>query len=163
MVRDRQHGFYAQALRAHLRCGASLACIIQSNPIQDTFALVASVSKKLPLAFEMSWWIAVPVFFTSWFFFVALGAGPKAIENERNGVPIDQRHGVSIAPGFPVFPAIAWLAWALSPVTAATAIFWVHIALLIFSVAMFIYYVLKLRRIKFERLSGADTDHSNAT
>lgn len=36
--------FLRRALRVHLRCGAGLALIIQSNLIEDIFALKAAVS-----------------------------------------------------------------------------------------------------------------------
>lgn len=110
----------------------------------------------------MSWWIAVPVFFTSWFLFVVLGAGPKAIEYERNGVPEDQRHGVSVAPAFPVFPAIAWLLWGIWPAFAARAIFWLHVVLLVFSLAMIVYYQIQLRRVHAARIAETESDGPNA-
>jgi len=52
---------------------------------------------------------ALPVvIFVSWFALVCAPLGQLAIEDARNNVPKDKRRGVSILPGFPVFPLIAW-------------------------------------------------------
>ena len=96
----------------------------------------------------MSWWIAVPLFFASWFFAVASGAGPTAIENERNDVPENERSGVSIAPIFPLFPLIAWLIWGVSPVLVANVIVGLHIVIVVISIAMSAYYMVLLRRLR---------------
>ena len=110
----------------------------------------------------MSWLIAVPLFFASWFFFVVLGAGPKAIEKERKGAPEDQRHGVSIAPGFPVFPIVAWALWCSASPFVAKIVVWLHIALLVFSCEMIIYCIIQLRRPHADGFEAIDDDGSNA-
>ena len=96
----------------------------------------------------MSCWIAVPVFFISWFFAAASGAGPIAIENEHNDGSGDERTGVSIAPIFPLFPLIAWLIWTLSPVGVANAIVGLHIFIIVISIVMSAYYWVVLRRLR---------------
>jgi hypothetical protein len=48
------------------------------------------------------------VIFASWLALVLAPAARYAIEDEQNLVPQDKRRGVSILPGFPVFPLIAW-------------------------------------------------------
>ena len=106
----------------------------------------------------MSWWITVPLFFIAWFFFTVIPAVTEAIEHERQGVPEPQRHGVSIAPVFPLLPAIAWLIWGFGPPLAAAVIFWLHVALLAISLLLIIYFSIKLHRTQARRMESSEND-----
>ena len=48
------------------------------------------------------------VVFVSWLAISLAPAGKLAIEDARVGVPEDKRRGVSILPGFPLFPLLFW-------------------------------------------------------
>lgn len=110
----------------------------------------------------MSWIIAVPLFWISWFVFVVLGAVPKALDYERNGVPDDERYGVSIVPGIPVFPMLIWIVWGISSPVIADMIVWLHIVLLGFSVVIIGYYTVRLRRLRSKRERSAESVNSAA-
>jgi len=128
----------------------------------SNFVLCDIMSYIIPLGGRNELVDRCPSILHSWFFFVVLGAGPKAIEYERNRVPEDQRHGVSFVPAFPLFPAIAWLLWGIWPPFAANAIFWLHIALLVFSISMTIYYQVQFRRVHAARNAETENDGPNA-
>jgi hypothetical protein len=96
--------------------------------------------------------IALPlVLLVSWFAFVLMPAGEKAIEDEQRGVPEDKRQGTSIFPGFPIMPLAFWaIAWLLDRFVApwgSRAMLILHLALLLFSVFIIVRDVVRLRKI----------------
>ena len=54
-----------------------------------------------------SWALPIAIFLV-WAVWVVACASDRAVEDARSGIPEEQRGGVSILPGFPVFPLMFW-------------------------------------------------------
>ena len=92
--------------------------------------------------------------FVSWFAFLLAPAGRLAIEDEQRNVPKEKRRGVSIFPGIPVLPLVAWGA-AVSvdhflPPWGSRIFLGIHSALLVISLSVIARDTVRLRRIKHE-------------
>lgn len=48
--------------------------------------------------------------FFAWSVWIIACCAEKAVDEKRRGIPREQRGGVSIAPGIPIFPLLFWLA-----------------------------------------------------
>jgi hypothetical protein len=56
----------------------------------------------------MPLWLLPLYLFAIWFVWIIACAAEKAVEDARRGVLEEQRGGVSILPGMPLFPLIFW-------------------------------------------------------
>lgn len=97
--------------------------------------------------------IALPVaIFACWFALICAPSGQLAIEDARDKVPKEKRRGVSILPGFPVFPLMAWgLAVAIDrfiPPWGSWVSTGLHGLLLVISLFVIIRDFLRLRRMR---------------
>ena len=66
-----------------------------------------------------------------------------------------------IAPAFPLFPAIAGLFWSIWPPFVSSTMFWLHVVLLVFSLAMTAYNLIQLRGVHAARISDTENEGSN--
>lgn len=96
----------------------------------------------------MEWWLAIPLFFASWFLAIVAGAFEKGLRAERQDVPQEDRHGISIAPTFPVLPAIVSVIWFFG----ARGLLWnLHLGLLALAVLLILVcgaWIWWIRRLK---------------
>ena len=100
----------------------------------------------------MPWWIVLPVATVAYFSVFWIIAAQRAIEDAKNGVPEGKRRGVSLLPTIPFYPLAAWGIAAYLDDSGSrwgsTIVVWFHIALLVLSVAINIFYGFKLRAIR---------------
>lgn len=58
----------------------------------------------------MTTWILLVCLILVWILWLAACMAEVALSEAKRGVPEDQRRGVSIFPGFPIFPLLFWAA-----------------------------------------------------
>ena len=96
------------------------------------------------------------VLFLSWFVLVITPTGKLAIEDVKAGVPEDERRGVSIMPGFPLFPLFFWgLAYGIDRFIHP----WGSISILVLHIVAFIWAIVVLLRDHFI-LKGLEAEQS---
>ena len=100
--------------------------------------------------------ILLPVIiFAAWFAASVAPAGSKAIDDAKRGVPEDKRRGTSIMPLFPVLPLMMWgAAWLINRVLSpwgTWGMLWLHLAVLLVSLAIIVRDILRLKAVKLSR------------
>ncbi len=53
-------------------------------------------------------WILLAFLLLVWFLWVFASAAEVAVAEARRGIPEEERRGISVFPGFPVFPVAIW-------------------------------------------------------
>ena len=53
-------------------------------------------------------WLLLGFLLLTWFVWVIACAAESSLRKARQGIPEEERGGVSILPGFPLFPLVAW-------------------------------------------------------
>ncbi len=95
--------------------------------------------------------LAPIILFVTWLAIVIAPLYSYALEDLKNGVPKDQRRGVSIFPGFPFMPLMFWgLAWLIDLWISAwgtRVIALGHAAIFIFAVFMIVRNIMRIRKI----------------
>jgi len=99
--------------------------------------------------------ILLPItIFVAWLAFAVVPAGPKAIEDAKQGVPDDQTQGTSIMPLFPVLPLAMWgIAWLINRRYATWGnwgMLWLHAAILLLSLIFIVRDIIRLKAITKE-------------
>lgn len=81
------------------------------------------------------WWQAIPLFFVSWLLAIVAGAFEKGLREERQGVPLADRHGTSVGPTFPVVPLVVSVIWYFG----ARRLLWnIHLGLLALAIGLIV-------------------------
>ena len=92
------------------------------------------------------------VILVAWLLFTIVPAGRLAIEDELRGVAPESRRGVSLLPGFPLFPLLVWgIGWGLTAWLTehvASVLLYLHIGMAFVCGSVILRDFLKLRRIR---------------
>ena len=99
------------------------------------------------------------IIFVAWLAALVVPAGKLAIEDAERGVPEDKRRGTSIMPLFPIIPMIMWAAtWLLNrifPIRGTLAMLWLHVTILLLSLAFIVRDILILRKVEKRKAEQA--------
>lgn len=93
----------------------------------------------------------------AWLLFTIVPAGRLAIEEELRGVAPESRRGVSLLPGFPLFPLLVWgIGWGLSAWLTehiASVLLYLHVGMVFVCGLVILRDFRKLRRIRAKQSS----------